>query len=64
MRRPVSTPDQFAGPNETGIDVGIFSIFKGKKQQPDGIETPSESRLRAPSGLFARDEALEPAGRM
>ena len=33
--------------------MGIFSIFKGKKQQPDGVDTPPESRLRGePSRLI------------
>jgi len=38
--------------------VGIFSIFKGKKQQPDGVETPAESRLRGePSRLILDGDA-------
>ena len=38
--------------------MGIFSIFKGKKQQPDGVETPPESRLRGePSRLILDGDA-------
>ncbi|MBC7686255.1 MAG: hypothetical protein H7176_13655 [Bdellovibrionales bacterium] len=38
--------------------MGIFSIFKGKKQQPDGVDTPPESRLRGePSRLILDGDA-------
>lgn len=38
--------------------MGIFSIFKGKKQQPEGAETAPESRLRGePSRLIIDGDA-------
>jgi ABC-type transporter Mla MlaB component len=38
--------------------VGIFSIFKGKNNKPDGVETPPESRLRGePSRLILDGDA-------
>ncbi len=38
--------------------MGIFSIFKGKNNKPDGVETPPESRLRGePSRLILDGDA-------
>jgi ABC-type transporter Mla MlaB component len=38
--------------------VGIFSIFKGKNNKPDSVETPPESRLRGePSRLILDGDA-------
>ncbi|WP_426101684.1 STAS domain-containing protein [Massilia sp. TSP1-1-2] len=38
--------------------MGIFSIFKGKNNKPDGVVTPSESRLRGePSRLILDGDA-------
>jgi ABC-type transporter Mla MlaB component len=38
--------------------VGIFSIFKGKNNKPDGAQTPPESRLRGePSRLIIDGDA-------
>jgi anti-anti-sigma regulatory factor len=44
---------------QTGIDVGIFSIFKRKNEQPDGLEGPADTRLRSgePSRLNPAAEA-------